>query len=132
MITKYKIFESVNNDKPKIGDYVIVDPRYRSDFTNGNLVKFLSENIGRVKSDYFEDIYNNDGSSYKIEPVFEVEYDDVPTTKGVRKYFVKTPYYGKASTDRYYLNSVEMKFIQYWSESKEELELILQANKYNL
>lgn len=131
MITKYKIFESINEGKPKVFDYVIVNLNYRYNNTNGDLVKFLSENIGRIKKDYFDEIYNDDGSgSYVLKYVFEVEYDDVPS--GIKKYFVKTPYYGRSSADRCYLNSVEEKFIQYWSENKEELEMVIGAKQYNL
>ena len=60
MITKFKIFESIN-ELPIVGDYVIVDSK--AAFGSEKLIKFYENNIGQI-------IDKNSNNWY------DVKYDD--------------------------------------------------------
>jgi hypothetical protein len=97
-----KKFES-NKDEPKIGDYVLT----RSKSWNHHLVTIANNKIT-----------NNIGKIINIGPK-----SAITNSKIVKNYYVK-----HGNQDWWFIRDE----IIYWSENKEELELILQANKYNL
>jgi len=105
MITNFKLYEKLNdNGAPNIGDYVIC-----SDHENNNHDNFFKNKIGKILNINYDKIYTH-----------AITYDNIP--------------------DRLYDNIIKGKRtigvkrnnIIYWSENKEELEQMLQANKFNL
>jgi len=107
-IKEYKWHKILNNNRPEKGDYVICQE-------DGKLDEFLSLNIGQVK---YIDSYD------KIDTLYTVGYDKI--SYEVRSYFSKRIEYNQ------YLRNMLIEEIKYWSKNKEDLEVILQANKYNL
>ena len=103
MITKFKLYEAVNFDDPEIGDYVIANT---CDGDN-NASIIINNNIGVIS-----DIEYN--KAYNYEQPFCVEY---------------TGFDFGENTDYWWFDE---KDLVYWSKNKEELELLLQTNKYNL
>jgi hypothetical protein len=128
MITKYKIFETLNDGTPNMNDFVIVECKiginsflpgtpefYRvKNFTS--LFDFLSNNIGNVfsiiKNEYVIQYTTND-----IPNKLKIFFKDVSSNK---KYSIMNEY------------AIHLKDIKYWSRDKNELETILEAKKYNL
>jgi len=99
MITKFKLYESINEGEPEIGDYVIIE-------TDDDEFKHYSNNyIGEV-----------------------VDIERKPNTKR-DIYYILFKNFDNRRSDREMIWRYEIK---YWSKNKEELEPILQANKYNL
>ncbi len=106
MITKFKIFENINEGKPEIDDYVLLDYRkYRNDMTN-----FLSSNIGKI-------IFIDDNFCI-------LEFYDVPDSINYRFEYNKI--------NNTYKKTIKPNKISYWSKNREDLEEILIAKKYNL
>jgi len=106
MITEFKIFENINT-LPKMGDYVIInDSLYIKE-----LKSFFSSNIGRIVNKYT----NNN------EELYVVKFDNIPTD-------IKEHYFGRFSNTKDFSIS---KF-KCWTKEKEELEVIVNSNKYNL
>ena len=103
MIIKFKTYESINEDEPELGDYVICKESHEHEIVVQN---FLSQNIGKI-------VEMNKGYKYIVK------YKNIPND--TKKYFI---YQGTRGMDR--------NEIKYWSKDKEELESILNANKYNL
>jgi len=102
MITNFKIYENKQID-PKAGDYVIM---YCSDMGTEKLENFLNNTIGKIFSINIK---------HKYADVF---YDDIPFN--LKQYFFK---------NRISLNLIR---IHNYSKSKSELEIILNANKFNI
>jgi hypothetical protein len=97
MITKFKIFESVN-ELPELGDYVIVDSKVG--FGSEDLINFYKNNIGKI-------IKKNANNWY------DVKYENKLKLESG-------------------LHIVEISGLKYWSHNREELELILKKEKYNI
>ncbi len=102
MITEFKIFENINEDKPKIGDYVLI--KSHSDFFKkyenkiGKIVDIESNNVDYKKILYYINFYINEINDHigkRREPIYGYE-------------------------------------IKYWSENEEELKQMLDIKKYNL
>lgn len=108
MITKFKLFEELNEGEPKLGDYVICCEQESGDDVFDN---FLLQNIGQIIA------RNNGNYDYGIK------YNDVP--KEVLFYFGSQ---GKHKLVR----PMTKDEIIYWSENKEDLEPYIQSKKYNL
>ena len=66
MITKFKIFESVNKSRPEIGDYVIV----HTGVDNETMDKFYNNNIGQIVGNY------ENGDFFDVQ--FDVENNRIP------------------------------------------------------
>jgi len=94
--------ENINIGEPKIGDYAICS-------NNDTYVKnsiydiYILNNIGKICT-----IMNNDG-------LYLVKYEDFPGWKGLT-------------------SSIESRWlpVEYWSENKSDLELILKTRKFNI
>ena len=113
MITKFKIYEVVyeptGNDSLKKGNYVICEePAYPE------LFNFLNNNIGEVIN------FSTKQQRYSIR------YEDVPNN--LFTYFYKSMRKSGLGGHRYF----NFSDIKYYSDNKEELELLLQTKKYNL
>lgn len=108
MITQFKIFEHVYK-LPKIGDYAILDSeQFKTNYLGTEeLINFLDSTVGIVTHQ------NNDTFEIKFENIYNLT---------VKKYLSRPN------------NSlfVQIIKIKYWSENKEELEILLQTKKYNL
>lgn len=116
MITKFRLYE--NLELPKVGDYVICESNEwlkKLPLKPENVMEFhdyIHNQIGKIIS---EDTHAN---SFESEENFRylLHYDD----DGI------LPFLGR---HRFWISK---KYIKYWSKNKEELDTILQANKYNL
>jgi len=98
-----KTFENYNIGVPEVGDWVICNPIFSSSVDG--LVDFIKSNIGKI-----------------IEYVTET--DDV-----IEHYKVE---YNNYIKDRGFTRAIVIEEIKYWSKNKEELEVISQANKFNI
>jgi len=103
-----KKFE-MNDDVLKIGDYVICS-YYNNDI---GFEFFLSNNIGKLIE------IKNDFNNYREPYVVEFESVDI----NAKRYTTTI----KANTITFKRSE-----IQYWSNNKEDLELYIQSNKFNL
>jgi hypothetical protein len=92
----------------EIGDYVVLKMWHND---NSELIKFVNSNIGEI-------VYL---SSLAIDVT--VEYENVPIS--INKYFNK-------SGDNKYNRTFHTNEIEYYSTDKEELEIAIAANKYNI
>lgn len=108
MITKFNIFENVNY-KLKIGDYIVGEMEKESQYDT-DFIYFIKNNVGLLI-----DVMSNNG--FRV-----VEYDNVP--EKIKSYF---SLYNNHMTRNFRIDEIIL-----WSESKEELEEILAAKKYNL
>ncbi len=90
MITKFKIFENINESEPKIGDYVICKTRSTDTI---EFKKYVDNNIGKIVDNY------------------------------LAYYYVKFK-------EKTYIFTIGN--ILYWAKNKEDIEVLIQANKYNL
>ena len=95
MITEFKIFESINEGKPRKDDYVIIK------------INDIIYEIGKIINYKKNSIY-----PYLVE--FDENFD----------------YYQYGLSENY--TSVESDEILYWSNNKEDLEIIIKSQKYNL
>ena len=103
MITKFKLFGSINEGEPKVGDYVICE-----ESVSGEVVKeFISNNIGIFSKSIHDETFK-----------YSIEYENIPDN-----------IYG-AFTNK--CRRMSRQEIKYWSKDKEELEILLVTNKYNL
>jgi len=109
MIKEFKIFEN-KNINIKRGDYVVMS-------TNKDLYKnfksFIENNIGQVAY-----VVNN--------TTLNVEHENVPDD--IKSAFNSNKYKGKLK----YWYIFNISDVVAYNKSKEELQYILQANKYNL
>jgi hypothetical protein len=115
MITKFKIFESINEGIPKIGDYVIIN-NHEDDFYSDKALNFLNNSIGYI--------FKNAGK-YS----FLVKYFDIPEYD-IKVYFQYSDYLDGLKVGNAIL--VNIKNIEYWSRDIKEIEDILKGKKYNL
>ena len=102
-----KIYEELNNTKPKIGDYVICKD-YLTEVYN-----FVLNNIGQI----IDIVSNYHGDQYVIK------FENIP--ENIKNWFYN--YNNDRNTRSYDENE-----ILYFSNNKEDLEIILQTKKYNL
>ena len=119
MITQFKIFENVNHGEPEVGDYVIchshMDFFYEvNDFTKtniGEIIKIDSQ-VDKYKYEYDDN----------IDVIYMVKYENVPKTLD---FLVFKDY----DCDSFVMYKDDIK---YWSKNKEELEKVIEAEKYNI
>jgi len=98
-----KFNESLNEDEPKIGDYIII----KYDSIVGNAYNFITNNIGKFIK------YN----SNRTFP-YQIEFFNIPND--IESYFNNN------------CRNYKYEEILYWSNNKEELELLIQSNKFNI
>ena len=112
MITEFRLYE-INNNEPELGDYVICNNNDRSDDLE-EINYFIDNNIGQI--------INNKSIKYTGYP-YIVKYSNIPTE------FSIYTCYEYDTNDNIQFNRSE---ILYWSKNKEELESILNTNKFNI
>jgi len=108
-----KTYESIESiiEKPQIGDYVIFDT---TDMDYSNQYKiFLNTHIGKIISMYFF------LTSNRISVKFEKNENEKKLNKNERAWLREE-------------HHIDKSYIRYNSKNKEELELIINAEKYNL
>lgn len=120
MITEFKIFENISQ-KLKVDDFVIC--KYYSNMNYPKIDDFISKNLGILRK--------IDGDMVKVE-YFPMSNDDKKTLRKFRKDqgFDNPKAKYNFSPDNYLIFDLDE--VEYWSNNKEELETLLQANKYNL
>jgi len=104
-----KRFENINT--PQVGDYVIASLK-----TDKDIGIFIANNIGQIVA-----ISENDINKLYTVKFFNIEKD-------IEKFFFTEPEYGEYMTLMFFYKYEILAF----SKNKEELETILNANKYNL
>lgn len=110
MITKFKLYEKVDSGEPKIGDYVLCYEE-RNDYLNGKyLNEFYLKNIGKIVN------IDDDRSIPYI-----IEYENIPIKLDVWFHDLILNCRNMSRSE-----------IIHWSENKEDLEIFIQSNKYNL
>lgn len=117
-----KKFETINDDKPQIDDYVICDvsEEYSSTdklfFTTIEAIEFISKNIGYI---------------WKIpnQNKYLVKYFNIP--ENLQKFIFHYSDYSKGLKEGNSIR-VDIENIKFWSKNKEELIPLLKANNYNL
>jgi len=131
MITKFKLYESINIGEPEVGDYVLC--HLEEDDSNEQKItsNFLNKNIGiLVKIDKNKDkfeVYDN----YKVK--FDEEFDYYSQWNNLAISFDNN--LSSVEFDDDHVNNVASFYldeIDHWSKNKEDLEHIVQAKKYNL
>ena len=100
-----KTFETIHKT-PRIGDYVLCEEK---DTSNFSLNYFISSNIGQI--------INNRGRHNSYYP-YLVKYENVPVE--IEKRFENGE------------REMAENEVLYWSDNKEELETIINTNKYKL
>lgn len=109
MIKSFKIFEKVNI--PEVGDYAIMQIQT----TDRGIDNFVCNTIGKIS-----DIqWSTDGIVQRIGVI----YTDVPNKLQW--------WFSRMGPNRYKRNYTPNRLSQF-AKTKEELEMILNANKYNL
>ena len=124
-----KCYESIKNE-PEIGDWVIC--KYCKSWTPWNQegATYIGESIGRIVAPPTEP---KDGRgirvtlSYINQGYYYVEYYNVPKNKNIRNIFWNINDFNTG-----YNILVDRKNILAFSKNKEELDIIIAANKYNL
>jgi len=118
MITKFKLFE--NKQEPQIGDYVICDIEVAIDIKDINYV---------MEQKYKNFLRNNIGKYVKNVPdarfSYCIAYDYIPNEF---KFFIRK----YDDFPNVQIIGVERSEILVFSKNKEDLEVKLNANKYNL
>ena len=118
MITKFKIFESINI-LPKVGDYVLIKI---DKFGASKLQDFYSNNIGQITDFDLHRARFIQGENFYYIKFQNVEKDIIPYFDSKTTYQNIITVYKKFSINRF----------EYWSENKEDLEEIIKEKKYNL
>jgi hypothetical protein len=111
MIINFKIFEKLNDGNPKIGDYVLLNINWY--YNDKKFDYFLNNTIGQISKIEKE---NNKNYIPNINNKYQILFDTTEKFKLLQHNRIK----------------VYDKQIKYFSSNKEELEVILNSNKYNL
>jgi len=107
-----KEFESLDDNDPVVGDYVICN---EAD-SDKDITAFISSNIGQIIKIKISDNLN--------KFLYFINYDNIP-------YNLRFRFTDFENTNKK-MRGMFIEEIKYWSKNKEDLEVKLQANKYNL
>jgi predicted nucleotide-binding protein (sugar kinase/HSP70/actin superfamily) len=110
MITKFKLYEQLKINEPQIGDYVLCD-EVDSEIIR---VDFIRNNIGKIVYDNFSKVYK-----------YLVQYENVPEL--LDSWFSDGNNINLKNCRRMSISEIKN-----YSKNKEDLEVLIQANKYNL
>ena len=106
-----KTFENIK--KPQVGDYVLC----YEDAKDHNLKEFINNNIGKIS-------IIRDKGSY-IECNYTIEYENIPS-------IISNRFTNFKKGDKKNERNMREEEIIFFSKNKEDVELYMQANKYNL
>lgn len=109
-----KTYEKNNFNTPKVGDYVLVNV----DYPEIEFINFLSNNIGQI--------IDIDDSGYQD---YHVKYNNVPEQMEIRTAHMNNGY-GHAFDEGTW--KVDKSEIYAFSKNKEDLKIMIAANKYNI
>ncbi len=115
-----------NKHKPKVGDYVICKVSFRAE----DLRKFIDNNIGIITKKRKPNLKWGEA---EFTTYYSVKYDNIP--EEFKRFFKSDDGSYHISNDEETFsgtNEVEENEIIHFSKNKEDLELILDTNKYNL
>lgn len=122
MITKFKLYEIVNEGEPQVGDYIVL-----CDVFNDKLTEFGNNHIATIT--------HRGRREHQHTDEFILRYENVPA------YVMKILNRNESPSGRFqasdYFETPLLRLSTllkngYWSNSKEELEDYLMAKKYNL
>jgi len=118
MIKNFKIFENINQGEPEVGDYIIVYEQFEDELNSniGELIKIFSKNT---------DDYKNSDYDVRYDYPYIVKFDNLSKKLQSDKGLWNTDF---PSHTRIY----SRKEIKYWSKDKEDLQKILDAQKFGL
>lgn len=135
MITKFKIFEELNEDEPaEEGDYVICS-------TNPAWVEindYLKSSIGRIESIGSDKYYpgkslGNDHLVYFTDvPVDFKPFDFFDFKRRDKNDYSSTKTSPVSGEFKLYYKSFNKYEIKYWSKDKDDVEAYIAAQKYNI
>lgn len=108
-----KSYENNLQNKPKVGDYVIVD--FKSDIYSTNFKNFIDNSIGLI----WKETSNN---------YFFIKYFNIP--KDLEKEFQYSDYLQSIKIGNSIL--IPSNDVKYFSKNKEDLYHYISAKKYNL
>lgn len=110
MITKFKIFESIN-ELPKVGDFILLNiDEY--EYVAKIWREFITTHIGEIIK-----IETEHGG---MSDIYEIKFEDVPDE-------IYTNFLSRDNTTK-----VRIEKFKYWSSDKSELETKINSEKYNL
>lgn len=109
-----KTYDSINNE-PQIGDYVVCEDPGMEREGHEEMYDFITTNIGQITN-------IADGKS---NPLYYIHYNNVPD---------KLKFENNINSSSYILDQepYRRKNITMWSKNKEDLEIKIQQNKFNL
>lgn len=120
-----KAYENLINE-PQIGDYVICqDSVLARNFSNNkSTIIFLSNNIGRIITD--------DSIDYDVSKRYSyvIKYENIP--KDIEDYFNLRKKESEKNFEMSGLRAFSLEEIIYHSKNKEDLEIYIDTEKYNL
>lgn len=138
MITKFNLFESVNEREPQEGDYVLCQIDRFSLSVPGQLplindsMKTWMGYITRISDSDEKWIGQNNKYCIKFK---KTEPDDSELSRR-QKYFLSCFRFvdDNSKMKGFYLQTICLKReeIKFWSKNKEDIQMIIDANKYNL
>ena len=106
MITEFRLYE-MNENELKVGDYVICGSQFEDEY------EFIKDKVGQI-------IKIDDTVSYVSYNKFLITYNNIPDDIAD----------GKIKNDNYI--SFRINDILHYGKDKEELESILNTNKFNI
>lgn len=125
-----KTYEELDQDQPKIGDYVICNEITGNNQLNDDefmIKSFISKNIGQIVDFRTKDNISSQYDTVENKYSIFVQYEDLPD-----EIYDDFDYH----TNIDYCRIFNINEIIHWSENKDELEEILEfdstVNKYNL
>lgn len=104
--------ENINENEPEKGDYILCNINIDVPIFN-----FINNTISKLYDKY---IWNN------LQRVYIIQYDNVPND--IKDQFSKHNRNDKS----FYTFDIAKCAIKNWSKNKEELEMILKSNKFNI
>lgn len=125
MITKFKIFENLNQGQIEVGDFVLCQIDYNSLSVPGRLSEInnaLLTHIGTVNK--ISEYPNNIFKDWKYYIKFKIDKDE--------DFWYCFTFNGNEKNENYKIIGIKENEIKYWSKNKEDLDVIVKSIQYNL
>ena len=128
MITKFKLFESIA-DRPQVGDWILIEfDDGTNDWLKGykKIKEFVSRNFAYiVNADFSKSVASLLQAEYKVRFSDLSEKD-----RKILNNYMKQEGYDRTD-DPNIIDLMEWD-IKFWSKTKEDLEIKINAHKYNI